>query len=126
MSQLKVIMNADTVLPDRDTSIFYLLAVFVTSRREVNVVRLPCERREAGVDFRFCNRIDPAALVVLAFQTKRIQHLAFVAALNIDTTVAARLTACRRLERCAKLDVQFVVAEFFFRLTVRQPVDPSS
>ena len=81
MSQLKVIMNADTVVPDRDTSVFYLPAVFITSRREVNVVRLPCERREAGVDIRFCNRIDSAALVVLAFQTERIEHLAFVAIL---------------------------------------------
>ena len=109
-------MDDHAVVLDRHACVFGLIALLViSSGSEVDVVRLPREWRKAHVDRRSRDRVDPSAFVVLAFQAKRIEYLAFVAALDVDAAVAAALAACGRHERRAELDVQQVVAKLSLR-----------
>ena len=91
---------------------FFTFLPFVElGRRVVDVVGLPGQRRKAHVHARRLDAVDAAALVVLALQAERVEHLHFVAALQIAAAVAAPLSARRRHERQQKLDVQLAVAE---------------
>ena len=93
-------MNRYAVVFDGDQRIFGLLPGFIVFRRsEVDVVGLPGERRETHVHGGRRLRVNAPALVILALESEGIEHLQFVAVLQIDTAVAAVLSASERFER---------------------------
>ena len=74
---------------------------------EVDVVGLPGERGQAHVDVGIFQLVEAAAFVVFSFEAERIEHLHFVAALQIDAAVAAGLAAVFGHVGQAELDVEF-------------------
>src|SRR5690606_4420610 len=92
--------------------------VVVAGSLELDVVGLPHQRREAGVHGRLGDLIDAAALVVFPFQAERVEHLHFIAALDIDAAVAAPLAAGLGHEGSTELDVERMVAELFLGIAV--------
>ena len=89
----------------------HFLAVHELRSREVNVVGLPLERRQAGVDPRGRDRIDAATLVMPPVQAKAVENLHLVTTLDIDAAVPAALTAIEWLIGEAEFDVPEGVAE---------------
>src|SRR5205085_3259031 len=91
------------------------LAVVVEFRRgEIDVVSLPGERRKAHVHIRFGLAVDPAAFVVLTFQTERIEYLDLVAVLQIHAAVRPLLAARVRLEWKQKFKMGLKVRKALF------------
>src|SRR5262249_17228141 len=66
--------------------------------------------RQAHVDRGFGVAVERPALVVRSRQAETVEHLD-LGIVNVDSTVAATLPACLRLERGAKLQVQLADAE---------------
>ena len=102
--QFDVVVDDDSVVPHGHASVLRLLAVRELSGGEIDVVGLPRQRREGHVDVRLFDRRDAAALVVVRLQPERIEHLHFIAALQITPAVAA--ARHERAIRNLKLDVQ--------------------
>ena len=92
-----------------DTSILGFLSPLIDGSREIVIVRLPGKWRKTHVHFRLRNGVNATALVVLAFQAKGIEHLHFVATLDIHTTVATALAACVGQEGRPEFQVQAVI-----------------
>jgi hypothetical protein len=71
--------------------------VFVAFQ-ESDVIRLPFSGREAGVTDRRFDLVNAATVIVLQrIQPKRIKHLHFIFALQINTAVAAILPGRLRM-----------------------------
>ena len=104
MRQFHVVVDDDSVVPHGHAAVLRLLAVGELSGREIDVVGLPRQRREGHVEVRFLDRGDAAALVVVRLQPERIEHLHFIAALQITPAVAA--ARHERAIRNLKLEVQ--------------------
>ena len=69
--QVKIFVDHNSVVLDRHLWVFRDFSLFVVAcGSEIDVIGLPTERGQAHVDVRGFNRIDPAALVVLAFQAE--------------------------------------------------------
>ena len=120
--QLELRVNHHAVVPHFDLGVGDLLPILVLRRGELHVVRLPSQRRKAHVHVRLAQLIEAAALVVLAFQPERIEHLDLVAVVQIHAAVAPPLLAGERHVRQAELDVQRVVAEALLAGRLRQQV----
>src|SRR5262249_48704158 len=89
-----------------------LFATAVETRgREVNVIRLPRERRQAHIHERRVLRVEAAAFVVLALEAEAVEDLEFVAVLHVDAAVGPALPAGVRHERQEELQVNLVVLE---------------
>lgn len=90
-----VLMNHDPVVLDSGLRIGGFLALGVVGGGGIiDVIGLPDEGREGHVDLGRGDGVEPAAFIVLALQAKAVQHLAFVAALQVAATVAPALAAC--------------------------------
>ena len=87
------------------------LAVLRHGLVEGDVVGLPLERRLAGVDGRGNLLVDGAAVVVLALQTVRVEHLELVVAGEVNSAVAASLAVGLGHVGDVELDVELEVAE---------------
>ena len=93
-------MNDNPVVTHGDAWVGHDFSVVVIfTGRVVDVVRLPGQWRKAHVEVGGFHRVEATTFVVLAFQSKRVEHLAFITSLQIDTTVTASLTAVLRLVR---------------------------
>ncbi len=115
LGQFHLFVNRDTVVLNRRPGIFGLLSRVIKFRGVIlDVVRLPAQRRETHVDIRLADFVDAAAFVVLTGEPERVQHLDFVAALQVTAAVAAGLTTCVGHEARHKLDVQLEAAELLF------------
>src|SRR5438105_11466162 len=89
-----------------------------------DVVSLPFPRLARCVDERRVVLIKGAGLTVeVSLVFKRIEHLDFVAALQINTAVATLLPMAFDLLRSRPLDVQLHIAELFFRHDAARAVD---
>ena len=87
-----VVVNQHPVVTDGNPGI----GTFPTIRGkprglERDVVRLPGQRRKGHVEVGLPRPVERRALVELTLQSERIEDLHFVAALNVDTTVATGL-----------------------------------
>ncbi len=90
---------------------FDLLAVLGDGVGEVDVVRLPLERRQAHVDLRLELGVDAAALVVLAVEAEAVEDLHLVHVDLVEAAVAAALVAGVGAVRLQELEVDRVVVE---------------
>src|SRR4030042_2485763 len=86
--QLDVIMNHYTILPYGNTSIFDLFVAVKLRSVEDNIVALPLTRHAADVFIRGFEFVNGPAFVVFWLQTKGIQNLNLIPALNINPAVA--------------------------------------
>src|SRR5207302_170337 len=84
-------------------------------RGEVDVIRLPRERRQTEVDRWRRLFVDGAAVVLLRFETETVEDLDLVSPLEIDAAVGATLAARRGTKRQTKLEMQLEVAELLLR-----------
>src|SRR5262245_31641290 len=98
-------MDRYAVVPDRRQQLALLVA-----GPDLDVIRLPRERRQAHVDGGFGVAVERPALVLRSGQAEAIEHLD-LGVVNVDSAVAATLPACLGLERGAKLEVQLADAE---------------
>ena len=83
LRQFQVIMNHNPIMANRNTGILGFLTALVNSCREIVVIGLPGQGRKTHINLRLGNGINPAALIVLSFQSKRIQDLDLVPSLDI-------------------------------------------
>ena len=80
-------------------------------RRELHVIGLPLEGREAQVHLGGAVLVDPTALVIDALESEAVEHLDLVAVLDVDAAVGTALAATEGLERQEELEVQREVLE---------------
>src|SRR5262249_45224115 len=106
LGQLDVVVDLDAVVENRHAARLDLLAVLARRGGELDVVTLPDGRRLAGVDEWGGDAVDGAAVVVLALEAIAIEHLDFVAALDVDAAVAAALAGLLGHVGHPELDVQ--------------------
>src|SRR6266511_2938758 len=110
-------MNRHPVVFDADDGVFELLPSFVEIRRhEVDVVGLPGQRGITHIQGRRRSRVDTPALVVLALESERIDHLDLVSVLKINPAIAAVLYPSKWLERGEKFKVRGEIREAHFAL----------
>src|SRR5262249_690342 len=122
---LEVVVNHNAVVTHGHASVLDFLAVAVKAGgSKVYVVSLPREGRKTGVYAGLVDRINAAAFVVFAVQTKRTKNLDLVGALNVQAAVASSLSGGGRHERRAKLQVQRHVAKALLALHAdhQQPI----
>ena len=116
--QFQAIVNQDTIVADGDSRLGDALAI---SRKfgciKTDVVGLPAQGREGHVEIRGFEFVKRAAVIELQLQPKGIQHLYFVAFLQIEPAVTARLSTCQRHVRGTKLAVQREILIGLFGLT---------
>src|SRR5437899_9677849 len=92
----------------------FLARIVVFCGREIDVISLPGQRREAHIYRGLVLGVEAAAFVILAFQSEGVEHLDFITILKINTTVAAVLSAPEWLEWKEKFDMRFEVREVLF------------
>lgn len=93
MRERNFVVNHDAVVLNRANSVDRFFVAFKFCGDKFHVVRLPGQRWQAHIHGRYRNAVDAAALVVLAFQSERIQDLALVLVQQIHPAVASTLTA---------------------------------
>src|SRR5690606_33522998 len=103
------------VMTDGEPGVSHLGIAVIPWRRDLDVVGLPRERGIAHVELWCGDGIDASAFVVLPFETKAVEHLNLVAALEIRPAVATVLPAILRLIRKAKFDMPGGIAEVVLR-----------
>src|SRR5438067_13668945 len=107
LGDLDVVVDLDAIVINGNPTGLHLFAVLALRRGELDVIRLPDRRRLAGVDLRFRDAVDTAAITLTRLGNAiAVQHLHFVAPLQVDAAVAATLAGLLRLVRNAKLDMQ--------------------
>ena len=88
------------------------LAILVELRvRIVHVVGLPCQGRQAHVQFGGCDRINSPTLIHQSLESEGIEHLCLPATLVVDSAVPTTLRPGMRTIRGSKLDVDGAVPE---------------
>jgi len=83
-------------------------------RSEIDVVRLPDQRRKAHIDGRTRLRVDATAFVVFARQTETIEDLYLVTILHVNAAVASALPPTQRFEGENEFAMQCVISELLF------------
>src|ERR1700757_4538896 len=77
---------------------------------KLDIVTLPNGRRFAGIHFGSGGFIDSAAIILFTFEAIAVQNLHLIAALHVNTAVAASLALGLGHIGDAKLDVQLEMA----------------
>ena len=107
-----VLVNDDAVELDGHGGPGGALAVGIEfGIREINVVGLPREGREAHVDGRRGDGVDAAGFIHEAIEAEGIENLGFPSAAKIDPAVSATLPAGVRLVGGEEFEVEGVVLE---------------
>src|SRR6267143_743416 len=119
-----VVLNQHAIVQDRERA-WNRFSIRTRFRRmENDVVGLPFPRLARCVDERRVVFVEGAGLTVeVSLVFKRIEHLDFVAALQINTAVATLLSIAFDLLRRRPLDVQLHITELFFRQDAARAVD---
>lgn len=92
--EFDVVLDDSAVVSDGESSVGGLLAGgVVLGGGEVDIVGLPSEGREAEVLAGGGDFVETAAFVVFTVEAKAVEHLDFVAALQVDAAVAPSLVA---------------------------------
>ena len=100
------ILHDDAVVLHGEDRVIGLLAVGVKlGRRELDVVGLPLQRREAHIHLGRAVLVDAATFVIQALQAEAIEDLYFIAVLHIDAAVRAALATAKGLERQEEFQV---------------------
>jgi hypothetical protein len=110
---LGVILNENAVVQHGHGAWFEESALFIEARGvEDDVVSLPLGRFPGGIDQRRMLFIDGAGLAVgISFILVGIEHLQFVAALQVDAAVAAPLACAFDFQGWGPLDVDLAIPE---------------
>src|SRR5262249_50879855 len=106
LGDLHIVVDLHAIVIDRHPGHFGFLAVLAFRRVVLDVIALPDGWRLAGVHFRHGHAVHCAAVADLTFQAVAVEHLHFIAALDIDAAVAATLPLGLRHVGDAELDVQ--------------------
>src|SRR4051794_27470773 len=108
---LDVVLYENAVEADGDAGLSDNLVILAHGVREVDVVGLPGQRREAHVELRLGLGVDAAGLVVLAVQAEGVEDLDLVVVDHVEAAVTATLAAGVRAEGEHELSVDGVVLE---------------
>lgn len=104
--EFDVVVDNGAVVGDGEAGVSgFLAGGVVLGGGEVDVVGLPGEGREAEVFAGGGDFVEAAAFVVFAFEAEAVEHLDFVAALEVDAAVAAGLATGVGHEGEAEFDV---------------------
>ena len=100
-------LDLDSVVTDGHAGIVRLFPVRAEAGGgELDVIRLPLQRRETHVHRRRLHAVDPAGLIVFALEPEGIEHLHFIPPLRVDAAVASLLPAGSRLVGGAEFEVK--------------------
>lgn len=106
VGEFDVVLDEDAIVADGEAGGGGFLAVGVVFRGgEIDIVGLPGERWEAEVLAGGGDFVEAAAFVVFAVEAEAVEHLDFVAALEVDAAVAAGLATGVGHEGEAEFDV---------------------
>ena len=115
VGEFDVVLDDGAVVGDGEAGVGgFVAGGVVLGGGEVDVVGLPGEGREAEVLAGGGDFVEAAAFVVFAVEAEAVEHLDFVAALEVDAAVAAGLAPGVGHEREAEFDVGGEALELVF------------